>query len=69
MTQKFRNLIPKLIQYNNEGDIMNFDFDIIWSIVAGLVVCIPLVIKLVNVTIEVIRNKWNILNFPIITEK
>lgn len=36
---------------------MKFDFDIIWSIVAGLVVCIPLVIKLVNVTREAIKNK------------
>ena len=36
---------------------MKFDFDIIWSIVAGLVVCIPLVVKLVNVTREAIRNK------------
>ena len=36
---------------------MKFDFDIIWSIVAGLIVCIPLVVKLVNVTKEAIRNK------------
>ena len=36
---------------------MKFDFNVIWSIVAGLVICIPVVVKLVNVTKEAIRNK------------
>lgn len=36
---------------------MKFDFDVVWSIVAGLIVCIPLVVKLVNVTKEAIKNK------------
>lgn len=36
---------------------MKFDYNLILTIVAGILVCIPLVIKLVNVTREAVRSK------------
>lgn len=41
---------------------MNFDFNVIIHILSGLIVCIPLVIKLINVTKEAIQNRnWYII--------
>ena len=41
---------------------MKFDFNIIIHILSGLIICIPLLIKLINVTKEAIQNKnWYII--------
>lgn len=41
---------------------MKFDFNIIIHILSGLIICIPLVIKLINVTKEAIQNRnWYII--------
>lgn len=41
---------------------MKFDVNIIIHILSGLIICIPLVIKLINVTKEAIQNRnWYII--------
>ena len=41
---------------------MKFDYNLILTIVAGILVCIPLVVKLVNVTKEAVQNKnWHLI--------
>jgi hypothetical protein len=39
---------------------MKFDINLLWVVVCALVVCIPLVIKLVRVTKQSVENKnWD----------
>lgn len=51
-----------MIQYEKEWIIMKFDINVVIHILSGLIICIPLLIKLINVTKEAIQNRnWYII--------